>query len=116
MRTRRGACACNCSKGQRTCARAKGRRARARTHGGTSSSVVIGEEGRERRGGVTFQSSQHSSRNDFILAKEEYRRACLDCKECVVPQHKLVVADFRFRIRVHRGKRAKNVRVKTFQT
>jgi hypothetical protein len=33
----------------------------------------------------------------------------LDCKvipgECVVPQHKLVVADFRFRVRFQRSKR-----------
>ena len=32
--------------------------------------------------------------------------------ECVVPQHKLVVADFRFRVRVHRDKRAKIARTK----
>jgi hypothetical protein len=32
--------------------------------------------------------------------------------ESVVPQHKLVVADFRFRIRVQRGKRAKVARTK----
>ena len=32
--------------------------------------------------------------------------------ECVVPQHKLVVADFRFRVRVHRDKRAKSERTK----
>ena len=32
--------------------------------------------------------------------------------ECVVPQHKLVVADFRFRVRVHRDKRAKIMRTK----
>jgi hypothetical protein len=49
---------------------------------------------------VTFRSGQHSSQIDFILVRREDRRACLDCKvlpkECVVPQHKLVVADFRF--------------------
>jgi hypothetical protein len=49
---------------------------------------------------VTFHSGQYSSQIDFILARREDRRACLDCKmipgECVVPQHKLVVADFRF--------------------
>ena len=33
-------------------------------------------------------------------------------RECVVHQHKLVVADFRLRIRVHRGKRAKIARTK----
>jgi hypothetical protein len=32
--------------------------------------------------------------------------------ECVVPQYKLVVADFRFRVRAHRDKRAKIVRTK----
>jgi hypothetical protein len=49
---------------------------------------------------VTFSSGQHCSQIDFILARREDRHACLDCKvipeECVVPQHKLVVADFRF--------------------
>jgi hypothetical protein len=52
---------------------------------------------------VTFSSGQHCSQIDFILARREDRHACLDCKvisgECVVPQHKLVVADFRFRAR-----------------
>ena len=46
---------------------------------------------------VTFRSGQYSSQIDFILARREIRRDCLDCKvipgECVVPQHKLVVAD-----------------------
>ena len=32
--------------------------------------------------------------------------------ECVVPQHKLVVADFRLRVCVHRDKRAKIARTK----
>ena len=32
--------------------------------------------------------------------------------ECVVPQHKLVVADFRLRVRVHRDKCAKIARTK----
>jgi hypothetical protein len=51
---------------------------------------------------VTFRSSQHYSQIDFILARREDRHACLDCKmipgECVVPQHKLVITDFRFRV------------------
>jgi hypothetical protein len=51
---------------------------------------------------VTFSSGQHCSQIDSILSRREDRRACLDCKvipgECVVPQHKLVVADFRFRV------------------
>jgi hypothetical protein len=50
---------------------------------------------------VTFSSGQHCSQIDFILTRREDRHACLDCKvipgECVVPQHKLVVADFHFR-------------------
>ena len=65
---------------------------------------------------VTFRSGQHSSQIDFILARREDRRDCLDSKvfpgECVVPQHKLVVADFRFRVRVHRDKCAKIARTK----
>jgi hypothetical protein len=50
---------------------------------------------------VTFSSGQHCSQINFILARREDRQACLDYKvipgECVVPQHKLVVADFRLR-------------------
>jgi hypothetical protein len=41
---------------------------------------------------------------------------CLDCKviprECVVPQHKLVVADFHFRVRLQRSKRVQVPRTK----
>ena len=65
---------------------------------------------------VTFQSGQHSRQIDFILSRREDRRDCLDSRvipgECVVPRHKLVVADFRFRVRVHRDKRAKIMRTK----
>jgi hypothetical protein len=57
---------------------------------------------------VTFSSGQHCSQIDFILTRREDRHACLDCKvipgECVVPQHKLVVADFRFRVRLQQSK------------
>jgi hypothetical protein len=53
---------------------------------------------------VIFSSGQHCSQIDFILTRREDRHACLDCKvipgECVVPQHKLVMADFRFRVRL----------------
>jgi hypothetical protein len=53
---------------------------------------------------VTFTSSQHCSQIDFILTRREEKHACLDCKvipgECVVPQHKLVVADFSFQVRL----------------
>jgi hypothetical protein len=52
---------------------------------------------------VTFSSDQHCSQIDFILVRREDRHACLDCKvipgECVVPQHKFVIADFHFRVR-----------------
>jgi hypothetical protein len=51
---------------------------------------------------VTFSSGQHCSQIDFILARREDRHACLDCKvilrECGITQHKLVVADFCFRV------------------
>jgi hypothetical protein len=50
---------------------------------------------------VTFSSGHRSSQIDFVLTRREDKRACLDCKvipgESVVPQHNLVVADFRFR-------------------
>ena len=65
---------------------------------------------------VTFSSGQYCSQIDFILARREDRHACLDCKvipgECVVPQHKLVVADFRFRVRFQRSKRVQAPRTK----
>jgi hypothetical protein len=68
---------------------------------------------------LTFHSGQYSSQIDFILARREDRRACLDCKvipgECVVPQHKLVVADFHFRVRTHQDKRAKIARTKLWK-
>ena len=52
---------------------------------------------------VTFSSGQHCSQIDFVLARRKDKRACLDCKvipgECVVSQHKLLVADFRFQVR-----------------
>ena len=65
---------------------------------------------------VTFRSGQHSSQIDFILDRREDRWDCLDSRvipdKCVVHQHKLVVADFRFRVRVHWNKRAKIIRTK----
>ena len=49
---------------------------------------------------VTFSGRQHSSQIDFVLVRRKNKRACLGCKvipgECVVSQHKLLVADFRF--------------------
>ena len=60
---------------------------------------------------VTFSSGQHSSQIDFVLARRKDKRACLDCKvipgECVVSQHKLLVADFRFQVRARRDKQAR---------
>jgi len=65
---------------------------------------------------VTFSSGHHASQIDFILTRREDKRTCLDCKvipgECVVSQHKLVVADFRFRLRSRRDKQDKVVRTK----
>jgi hypothetical protein len=65
---------------------------------------------------VTFSSDQHCSQIDFILARRDDMHACLDCMvipgECVVPQHKLVVADFRFRVRLQRSKRVQAPRTK----
>jgi hypothetical protein len=53
---------------------------------------------------VTFSSGQHYSQIDFILTRREDRHACLDCKvipgECVMPQHKFVVTDFCFPVRL----------------
>ena len=65
---------------------------------------------------VTFSSGQHSSQIDFVLARRNDKRACLCCKvipgECVVSQHKLLVADFRFQVRARRDKQAKIERTK----
>jgi hypothetical protein len=65
---------------------------------------------------VTFSSGQHCSQIDFILTRREDRHACLDCKvipgECVIPQHKLVIADFRFRVHLQRSKRVQTLRTK----
>jgi hypothetical protein len=65
---------------------------------------------------VTFSSGQHCSQIDFILMRRENRHACLDCKvipvECVVPQHKLVVADFCFRVHFQQSKHVQALRTK----
>jgi hypothetical protein len=65
---------------------------------------------------VTFSSGQHCSQIDFILTRRGDRHAYLDCKvilgECVVPQHKLVIADFHFRVRFQRSKRVQALRTK----
>jgi hypothetical protein len=48
--------------------------------------------------------------------RRDDRHACLDCKvipgECVIPQHKLVVADFLFQLRLQRSKRIQAPRTK----
>jgi hypothetical protein len=58
---------------------------------------------------VTFSSGQHCSQIDFIRARREDSHSCLDCKvilrEYVVPQHKLVVADFCFQVCLKQSKR-----------
>jgi hypothetical protein len=65
---------------------------------------------------VTNSSGQHSSQIDFVLTRREDKEACLDCAmirgECVVSQHKFVVAVFRFQLRDRRDKQAKIVRTK----
>ena len=65
---------------------------------------------------VTFSSGHRSSQIDFMLTRREDKQTCLDCKvihgESVVPQHNILVADFRFRISTHRVKQAKIARTK----
>ena len=47
---------------------------------------------------------------DFVLTRRD-KRTCVDCKvilrECVVAQHKLVVADFRFLVQTRGNKLAR---------
>jgi hypothetical protein len=49
---------------------------------------------------ITFSSDQHSSQIDFVLTRREERPNCIECKviadECVVTQHKFLVANFCF--------------------
>ena len=64
---------------------------------------------------VTFSSGQYSSQIDFVLTRRD-KQTCVDCKvipgECVVTQHKLVVADFRFLVQARGNKQARVVRTK----
>jgi hypothetical protein len=57
---------------------------------------------------ITLSSGQHSSQIDFFLTRKEERPNCMDCKvipdECVVTQHKLLVADFCFQVCVRRDR------------
>ena len=65
---------------------------------------------------VTFSSGQYSSQIDFVLTRRRDKRTCVDCKvipgECVVAQHKLVVADFRFLVQARRNKQVRVARTK----
>jgi hypothetical protein len=65
---------------------------------------------------VTFSSGQHCSQTDFILTRRGDMHDCLDCKvipgECAIPQHKLVVVDFRFWVHLQRSKRVQVPRTK----
>ena len=64
---------------------------------------------------VTFSSDQYFSQIDFVLTRRD-KRTCVDCKviprECVVAQHKLVVADFRFLVQARGNKQTRVVRTK----
>jgi hypothetical protein len=57
---------------------------------------------------ITFSSDQHSSQIDFVLTRREERPKYMDCKvipgECVVTQHKILVADFYFQVCVRRDR------------
>jgi hypothetical protein len=65
---------------------------------------------------VTFNSGPHCSQIDFIITRRDDRHAFLDCKvkpgECVVPQHKFVVADFLFQVHLQQSKCIKASRMK----
>jgi hypothetical protein len=56
---------------------------------------------------ITFSNGQYCNQINFIFTRRENRHAGLDCKvipgECVVSQHKLVIADFCFRGFVFNG-------------
>jgi hypothetical protein len=65
---------------------------------------------------ITFSSGQYSSQIDFILTRKEERPNCMDCKvihgECVVTQHKLLVAEFYFQVCVRRDRGMKIMRMR----
>jgi hypothetical protein len=65
---------------------------------------------------ITFSSGQHSSQIDFVLTRKEERPNCMDCKvipdECVVTQHKLLVADFYCQVCVRRDRGMKITRTR----
>jgi hypothetical protein len=65
---------------------------------------------------ITFSSGQHSSQIDFVLTRRDERPNCMDCKvihdECVITQHKLLVADFCFQVCVRRDRGMKITRTR----
>jgi hypothetical protein len=65
---------------------------------------------------ITFSSDQHSSQIDFVLTRRKEKPNCMDCKvipdECVVTQHKLLLADFYFQICVRRDRGMKITRMR----
>ena len=65
---------------------------------------------------MTFSSDQYSSQIDFVLIRRRDKRTYVDCKviseECVVAQHKLVVADFCFLVQARENKQARVARTK----
>ena len=64
---------------------------------------------------VTFSSGQYSSQIDFVLTRRD-KRTYVDYKviseKCVVAQHKLMVADFRFLVQARGNKQARVARTK----
>jgi hypothetical protein len=65
---------------------------------------------------VTFSGGQNYNQIDFILVRREDIHACLDYMvilgQSVMPQHKLVVADFLFWVHIQRSKGIKVPRTK----
>ena len=65
---------------------------------------------------VTFSSGQYSSQIDFFLTRRRDKRTYVDYKviseKCVVAQHKLMVADFRFLVQARGNKQARVARMK----
>jgi hypothetical protein len=65
---------------------------------------------------ITFSSGQHSSQIDFVLNRRDERPNCMNYKvipgECVVIQHKLLVADFYFQVCVLRDRGMKIMRMR----
>jgi hypothetical protein len=56
---------------------------------------------------IIFSDGQHSSQIDFVLTRREEKPNCMDCKvipgECVVTQHKILMADFYFQVCIRRN-------------